>query len=314
MRRGFLLCLLLLLPFVTVEAYQSLTEDAACSAVVQQAVLIVDAVCAETGRNQACYGNNHVEAAWREDALSSPFDQPGHRVDVSTLSRLQTLPLSLEDAEWGVSLIKAQVDLPDALPGTNSLFLLFGDATLTPSSRSPVPMQVFRLETGITGLRCQEAAANGLLIQTPPEAGEIAFMINGVNVRLGSTVFLQAQAGGVLGISTIEGSARMRAEDVEQVALAGWRVEVPMTDELAPAGAPTVPEPYDEALIAVLPLELLEEDDILTLTATPRPPSLPNGGVSGGSGQSGQAGQLPASTTAGGDNDDDDDDDGDDDD
>jgi hypothetical protein len=159
MRSAFLFCLLML-PFTTLRASQTLTEDAACTAVVQQAVLIADAVCAETGRNEACYGNNHVEAEWREDVLSSPFDLPGHRVEISALSRLQTLPLSLEDAEWGVSLMKAQVDLPDALPGTNSLFLLFGDATLTPSARSPVPMQVFRLETGITGLRCQEAAAN----------------------------------------------------------------------------------------------------------------------------------------------------------
>jgi hypothetical protein len=124
-------------------------------------------------------------------------------------------------------------------------------------------------------------------------------MINGVSVRLGSTVFLQAQAGGVLGISTIEGSARIRAEDTEQVALAGWRVEVPMTDELAPAGTPGIPEPYDEALITVLPLGLLEENDILTLTATPRPTVLPGGG----SEQSGQAGQPPASPTAGDDDD-----------
>ena len=101
-----------------------------CSAVVQQALADVDEGCAATGRNQACYGFVSLDATPREGAENFLFDKQGDVADVADISTLRLSALDVENDEWGIALLKLQANLPDALPGQNVTFLLFGDVEI----------------------------------------------------------------------------------------------------------------------------------------------------------------------------------------
>ena len=101
------------------------------------------------------------------------------------------------------------------------------------------PMQAFQFSSGAGESGCSETPPNGLLIRTPEGVGEINFLINEVNIRLGSTVFFQAQPGSMMTISTLEGHAAIEAGGELQVATTGMQVSVPLDENLAPAGPPS---------------------------------------------------------------------------
>jgi len=112
------------------------------------------------------------------------------------------------------------------------------------------PMQAFTFETGVEDAPCAEAPSSGLLIQTPEGVGEIRIWLNQVSVRLGSTVYFQAQRGGNMTVSVLEGHAVIRAQNQTRYVPAGAQVEVPMSDTLSPAGAPREPHAYNPAEFA----------------------------------------------------------------
>ncbi|MEO8391595.1 MAG: hypothetical protein ABI700_01255 [Chloroflexota bacterium] len=121
------------------------------------------------------------------------------------------------------------------------------------------PLQAFYLTTNDNAISgCAQLPESGLLIQTPEGAGMIRLYINEVKFDIGSTVFFQAKANGDLTVSTLEGMAVVEASNHTEVAAAGSQLTVPMGDKLAPAGPPTLPQPYDQAKLASLPITELE--------------------------------------------------------
>jgi hypothetical protein len=164
--------------------------------------------------------------------------------------------------------MRVQANLPDALPGQNVLFLLFGDVELTPetstelvsteSDEEPDPVSAFRLRSGIGAPLCDSAPPDGLLIQTPHGVGRVELSINGVDVSLGSTVFFTAQENDYLTVSALEGAALVSTEDGESIALAGSQVQIPLDEDLQAADAPMLPQPYDAETFDGLPLEALD--------------------------------------------------------
>lgn len=125
------------------------------------------------------------------------------------------------------------------------------------SSYYEQPMQAFIFETGADEQSFSELPSNGLLIQTPEGLGEVNLLINEVNIQLGSTVFFQAQAGGFMTISTVEGHADVRVGNIEFTAFPGSKVMVPLDDNLAANGPPMPPQPYDMEVLEFLPYGLL---------------------------------------------------------
>jgi hypothetical protein len=119
------------------------------------------------------------------------------------------------------------------------------------------PMQAFYFTTGIGEAACKEAPRDGILVQTPTANTEIKLVMNGVEISLGSTAFLQARRSGEMIISTIEGAAGVTAQGKSVAAVAGTRVRVPMDANLNPAGPPSAPEPYIMADLEALPLRIL---------------------------------------------------------
>ncbi|MCL4248431.1 MAG: hypothetical protein KJ065_09835 [Anaerolineae bacterium] len=236
-----------------------------CAVVVRQALLLVADTCEVTGRNEACYGFLRVDAEARDDVEAFSFE-PGDIEDVAKIASLRTYPYDAETGQWGVSLVRLQANLPDLLPGANATFLMFGDAEIRDIPRDNLrPMQAFRLKTGITGTSCQEVPSDGVMIQTPHGVGHVDFNVNRVDVSLGSTLFLQAVPGDKMTLSTIEGSARVTLGGVTRVVLPGFRIEIPLDEDLNPIGSLGLPRPYIMETVETLPIELLDEPVVLRL-------------------------------------------------
>src|SRR5262249_35840779 len=105
--------------------------------------------------------------------------------------------------------------------------------------------------------------------------------VNDATITLGSTVYLQAEAGDEMVINVVEGGAQVQTDwDVEYVP-AGARVRVPLDDEGHSQVGDYRPEPYDYDRMLAVPIELLpreitiappvREEDIEELRSTPTP-------------------------------------------
>ena len=263
---GIFTKLIFLLFGVFVAPGLALLQATDCPQIVETALNAADEFCAETGRNEACYGHIALTADLRGDIGDFAFDQPGDMVNVASLDSLRLDPMNVATGEWGVGLMKLQANLPDTLPGQNVTFLMFGDVEIhnaVPSDGSPNTelhaMQAFRLRTGIGDAPCEGAPQSGLVVQTPQGAGSVVFNINGVDVEMGSTVFFQADVEEGMTVSTLEGAANVSAELGSQPILAGTWARIPLDESLQPSRAPGWPRPYTcrSAIHEALPLRLL---------------------------------------------------------
>lgn len=214
----------------------------------------------------------HVNVRWRPSEKSGTVGalKPGETV--KAVGRLA-------DNSW------LQVRLPvDQTVGWVYAPLLTAGASLEtlqvlqPETPHYEPLQAFYFTSGTDENRpCAEMPSSGLLIQTPEGAGKVNLLINEVNIRIGSTVFFQAQPGGSLKISTVEGAADVTVDGVTYTAYAGTFVTVPLGPDLHPAGPPTMPQPYDLAALQSLPVQLLPRQIVIH---TPLDPNTINALVS----------------------------------
>lgn len=264
---------LLLSGLLVVPAFARLQTTNECPRIVEEALAAADSSCAATGRNQACYGHVALAADMRDDARAYVFDRPGDLVNVASLDALRLSSMNITTGDWGVALMKLQANLPDALPGENVTFLLFGDVEIrnavpvtSTSETGPHSMQAFRLRTGIGDAPCEGAPQSGMVVQTPEGAGSVIFNINGVDVEMGSTVFFQANVNGGMTVSTLEGAANVATDQGSQPVLAGTWVRVALDEDLQPSRAPGWPRPYTcrSAIHEALPLSLLPRPVTIT--------------------------------------------------
>lgn len=256
---GKMLLILLIGLFITVTA----AAQADCPLVVQNALTSADQWCADTGRNQACYGNDALTAQLQPGYETTSFAQTGDIVDVIGIQGMQLSALDTTAGTWGVALFRIQANLPDTLPGQNVTMLMFGDTEIYPGDPATTdlnPMQAFYLRTGIGDAACAEVPSSGVLVQTPHGAGQISLSINDVQVQMGSTVYFQAQPGGAMTVRTIEGAARIQVGDDIETAIAGTEVDVPLDENWLPSAPPGDPESYEEETVAALPVDILERE------------------------------------------------------
>ncbi len=234
-----------------------------CPSIAETALNAVDAFCADVGRNQACYGNVRIESVPQPTAANFAFEQTGDIVDVADIQSLRLAPMDTDSGQWGVALLRLQANIPDTLPGQNVSVLLFGDvevksAVTEENADQYAPMQAFVMTTGIGDAACVEAPQSGVLVQTPKGVGQIYFNVNGVDVAMGSTVFLQAQRSQQMRVSTLEGSASLRIGERIYTAVAGSRLSFDVDEDLIPLEETISLESLDLEDIEVLPYALLE--------------------------------------------------------
>jgi hypothetical protein len=121
------------------------------------------------------------------------------------------------------------------------------------------PMQAFYVETGANDSPCPQAPPSGILIQTPEGQGEINLLINEVDVRLGSTAFIQQSAGTMI-FCILEGEGGVEVNGVEVDIPAGGYSTIPIED-LRPAGDPAPLAGYGDAdALSALPVDLLPDE------------------------------------------------------
>lgn len=125
-------------------------------------------------------------------------------------------------------------------------------------TRSFRPMQAFYFKSGFQDRPCAQAPDSGILIQAPENAGPIELRVNDVDITLGSTAYFQAQAGGEMTLSVIEGAALIEANGEARAVPAGTQVRVPMNDSLEASGQLGQTEPYDTNALQILPVQNLD--------------------------------------------------------
>ncbi|MEO8610446.1 MAG: hypothetical protein ABI690_21295 [Chloroflexota bacterium] len=157
------------------------------------------------------------------------------------------IPLQFVEVEGDVSTLPATVDLSK------------GYAELTPAAPAPqlTPMQAFYFKSGTNDAPCKEAPDSGILIQTPEGAGKIDLVVNDAKVTLGSTGYFQAQPGGDMRVTVVEGEGTIAAGGKTVTVPAGTYTTLPVDDQLKASGQPTDPQPYDASGLAALPISIL---------------------------------------------------------
>lgn len=133
---------------------------------------------------------------------------------------------------------------------------------------SIAPMQAIYFSSGIGEVTCNEVPRDGILIQTPEYEQSIELVVNDVEIRLGSTAYLQAQAGGVMTIYVVEGFATVTAKGKTVAVPEGASTAVTIDEELHAIGDPSEPEAYSEEDLEPLPLEALPRDIELASSAS----------------------------------------------
>ncbi|MFN8527276.1 MAG: LysM domain-containing protein [Anaerolineae bacterium] len=246
-------------PTLALETYTAqLPGNQSCAPDLLQALNQVDSNCAAMGRNQACYGNDLVNVQYRPDVTpgSVLFNRSGDIANLISFERIQTTPFNPISNTWGIALLKAQVDIPDALPGQNVTFLLFGDTSV---STGTTTMRAFTVETRIGTVVCNELPESSLLIQAP-ENQRVRMNINGADVILGSTARIVSHANDDMIISLLEGSGEVQAYGVQRLLVPGSEVWMPLGGEGGTTvdNAPSEVRGYDLEAMQLLPLELLD--------------------------------------------------------
>ena len=119
-----------------------------CPLVIQEILVSVNDVCAETGRNQVCYGNIAITAEGRNDKFQ--LSDVGDIADLADMQSLSLAPFNENEGEWGVALMQVQANLPDTLPSQNVTMIAFGDVSLTNAISSPIELTATLSSNGRT--------------------------------------------------------------------------------------------------------------------------------------------------------------------
>ncbi len=317
-------------------------QDINSDFLVQTALTTTEQLCANTGRDQVCYGHNQVQAWSHPDVAAFVFDEVGDIEDVAKLQSLRLGEMALDQGSWGIALMKLRANMPTAvtedvtllafggvqienavatpmevtlttttekyvsvyaqpdfetqvmaviapgatvtaverladnrwlrvkLPeaeGTGWVYVdwVTGDSQLLPETVSTqpylAPMQAFYFRTDDPG-SALDAPSSGLLIQTPEGAGEVTFLMNEINIQIGSTVYFTSFNNDMT-VYVLEGKAHITAQGSEQIVTTGLMSHIALTDNLEPAAPPAAPRPFTAQVVQGLPLDLLGQQIVI---------------------------------------------------
>lgn len=190
------------------------SAQANCPVLVDQVLAAVADNCDSLEHNHACYGHDHVSAELSQDVTPDAFSTPADTVRINDVRTIRTSPMNLDESVWGVSLLNVQAGVPQTLPGQVVRFLLLGDAQLEnavppdEAQTSASPLQAFRLNTGDGPAGCEAAPPDSMLVQGPEDI-RVNLTVNGVAVRLASTMLLQGTSGEGVTLNVLAGEAHV---------------------------------------------------------------------------------------------------------
>ncbi len=250
-----------------------------CSDFVNQALAALSSNCGDLPRNSACYGYNSVSATFSAALAPDAFTHPNDRVGLADLQTITTAPLDLTTSQWGIAVMKAQANLPDALPGQAVTFLLLGDVhveTGVTQGDDLKPMQAVYFTTGIGSTKCSDAPESSLIIQGPKDI-TVNMRVNGADIKLGSTAIFRSTPNSSMSCGVVDGAAQVG--DTDKVIPAGFAARVPLDAALNANGDWGGNQPIADADAAAL--QVLKEVPAGVLNYTPDVPTPAEVDVSG---------------------------------
>ncbi len=238
MRRLFLISAMALLT-LSIGAVMVSAQDTApttCSTFINQALSALSNNCGDLSRNTACYGFNNLTATFMQPLAPDAFAHPNDRVNLADLQSITTAPLDPAISQWGIAVLKAQANLPDALPGQAVTFLLLGDVTLktgVETGSDQKPMQAVYFTTGIGQTKCSDAPDPSLIIQGPKDI-TVNLRVNGADIKFGSTLLFQSDENSTMYCGVLDGHAVVGQDG--QIIPAGFGARVPLDNTLNTSG------------------------------------------------------------------------------
>lgn len=277
MRRLFFICtlVLLMLAIGVVMVSAQATTPTTCSTFVNQALTDLSANCGDLSRNTACYGYNDLTATFMQPLAPDAFTHPNDRVGLADLQSITTSPLDPTLSQWGIAVLKAQADLPDALPGQAVTFLLLGDVHLktgVEQGSDQKPMQAIYFTTGIGQTKCSDAPAPSLIIQGPKDI-TVSLRVNGADIKFGSTLLFQSADNNSMDCGVLDGHAVVGKAG--QIIPAGFVANVPLDQNLNTDGSWSSNEPLpDQQTTALQALKDLPSGVLDYTPDVPTPPEV----------------------------------------
>lgn len=251
---------------LSVVVATGITAQETCSSFINQALTQLSTNCGDLSRNSACYGYDNVIATFFEPLSPDAFSHPNDRVDLAALESITTSPLNIQTSQWGIAVMKAQANLPDALPGQAVTFLLLGDVHLqtgVEQGSDMKPMQAVYFTTGIGDTKCSDAPQSSLIIQGPKDI-TIDLRVNGADIQLGSTAVFRSTEDNAMECGVIDGAAHVGKDG--QVILAGLAARVPLDAQLNTDGNWGDNEPIEDDDANALQVLRAVPDGVLNYT------------------------------------------------
>lgn len=135
-----------------------------------------------------------------------------------------------------------------------SLLDVQGDlSTLNVAEEGPAylsPMQAFRIHTTAENTSCDKAPPDGVLVQAP-EGVKVNFLVNDVQITLGSTALIRGLDGNTIRVINLSGHVSVRTAGVTLDLAPGESIDV------TAGTAPGRPGTYQQEDAQLLPLKLL---------------------------------------------------------
>lgn len=143
------------------------------------------------------------------------------------------------------------LDILTTMGDINSLNIVDVD---TPFLR---PFQVMSVLTGIDDAPCLGAPESGLLIQSPNVVDAVEMTINGVDLLLSGTLFLQASPDNAMILQQVDGQTLVRFANQRQWLVSGAEVSIPLDASLTVSGEISTISPLSSENLVGIPLNNL---------------------------------------------------------
>lgn len=104
--------------------------------------------------------------------------------------------------------------------------------------------QLMSISTGIDDARCEGAPESGVLIQSPNIVDAVEMTINGVDLLLAGTVFLQSAPDAGMILRQIDGQTLIRMASGTQWLVSGGEVSIPLDSSLTVSGELSETQPF----------------------------------------------------------------------
>lgn len=144
----------------------------------------------------------------------------------------------------------------------SELLIVTGEAEADPPPSGDFgPMQAFYLKTGVGDGGCAEAP-NGVMIQTPEVLGKIELVMNGVQISLGSTAYIESDPTEMT-LAVLEGESKVTATSGSAVLPGGTQITIEFDADRDSLSSDNV-EKTELNDVETVPLDLLDREIEIT--------------------------------------------------